>query len=177
MYRSTSAAANASITPGAARAAVRSTACTVPWARSLRTTVTWTIPGRLMSAHVLALAREQPGILDPHDRPPDRASGGRRHQRVAHDRIPVVIASTIPLYPVQRQRLPAIASLTSSRVGVGLFCKSAYPVIRNPGVQNPHCSAWDSANARWSGWSSSEDPSPSTVVSCTPVCLDGEHQA
>ena len=42
-------------------------------------------------------------------------------------------------YPVQRQRFPAIASVASSRVGLGFSSRNAAMVVTNPGVQNPHC--------------------------------------
>ena len=44
-------------------------------------------------------------------------------------------ASRIFVYPVQRQRLPASASLISCRVGVGESARSAWAVRRIPGVQ------------------------------------------
>src|SRR5204863_5386837 len=48
-------------------------------------------------------------------------------------------ASTIFTKPVQRQRLPEIASLISSRVGEGFSARKATEVITKPGVQYPHC--------------------------------------
>src|SRR5216117_313321 len=44
-------------------------------------------------------------------------------------------ASRIFVYPVQRQRLPASASLISWRVGLGRSARSAWAVSRMPGVQ------------------------------------------
>ncbi len=45
------------------------------------------------------------------------------------------IASKICTYPVQRHRLPEMASRMRSRLGLGSFASSALAVIRIPGVQ------------------------------------------
>src|SRR5712692_6465954 len=44
-------------------------------------------------------------------------------------------ASRIFMYPVHRHRLPASATLISSRVGVGMSTRRASAVRRMPGVQ------------------------------------------
>ena len=54
-------------------------------------------------------------------------------------------------YPVQRQRLPEIASLASASVGSGFSRRYAVMVVRKPGVQNPHCSPWHSMKACCTG--------------------------
>ena len=77
-------------------------------------------------------------------------------------------------YPVHRHRLPAIISTASSRVGAGLAARHAVTVVRKPGVQKPHCSAWHSWNAcctgeRPDGRPASGSPAnPSTVVTRCP---------
>jgi hypothetical protein len=44
-----------------------------------------------------------------------------------------------------------MASRASSRVGVGWSRRYAATVVTNPGVQNPHCSAWHSWKACCTG--------------------------
>ena len=64
-----------------------------------------------------------------------------RELAVLHTRAPLMrraansTASRILVYPVHRQRLPARATRTSSRVGVGFSARSASAVRRMPGVQ------------------------------------------
>ena len=60
-------------------------------------------------------------------------------------------ASTIPGYPVHRQRLPASASRISSLAAPAWSRTKGSSDIRKPAVQNPHCSACFSWNARCSG--------------------------
>jgi len=73
-------------------------------------------------------------------------------------------------YPVQRQRLPEIASRASASVGSWFSSRYAVMVVRKPGVQNPHCSPWHSMKACCTGLivdapvPSTEPASPSTVV-------------
>ena len=56
-------------------------------------------------------------------------------------------------------------SRASSWVGSGFSASAAVIVVRNPGVQNPHCNPWQSANACCTGDSvPSGSVSPSTVV-------------
>ena len=76
-------------------------------------------------------------------------------------------------------------SSTSSSVSsaeLSRFSSPAAIVIRKPGVQNPHCSAWHSRKASCTGCSTcppwwSSRARPSTVVTDAPVDLDGEQQA
>src|SRR5579863_1457956 len=49
------------------------------------------------------------------------------------------IASYIWLYPVQRQRLLLRAARTSASDGSAFSASSDFTVMRNPGVQYPHC--------------------------------------
>src|SRR5205085_3538620 len=72
----------------------------------------------------------------------------------------VWIARSIFGYVPQRQRLPAIACLISSSLGLALAASSADAVTICPGVQKPHCVASASTNASTSGCSRS----PSIVV-------------
>ena len=46
-----------------------------------------------------------------------------------------------------------------------------------PGVQKPHCSAWLSRNASWTGCSVPSRDRPSTVDNVAAVGLHGEHGA
>ncbi len=75
-------------------------------------------------------------------------------------------------YPVHRQTWPEIASRTSASVGSGLASSSQRAVIIIPGVQKPHWSPWQAANASWTG---SRAPlpaaSPSTVVTRWPSAI------
>ncbi len=58
-----------------------------------------------------------------------------------------------------------MASVISLSDGSGWSARNAVIVVRNPGVQNPHCSAWHSMKACCTGDSSPPGPaSPSTVV-------------
>ena len=62
--------------------------------------------------------------------------------------------------------------LACSRVGAGFSASAAVIVVRKPGVQNPHCSAWHSAKARCTGESvPSGSAKPSTVVIDSPSML------
>ena len=71
---------------------------------------------------------------------------------LAHGAPPAAItASMMERYPVQRQRLPASASLTSSSVGWGLSRSSSVAVRITPGAQNPH---WNASWAMHDSWSS-----------------------
>ena len=49
------------------------------------------------------------------------------------------LAAGDTLSPVQRHRFPAIISRASSSLGSGFSRNPAVIVVRNPGVQNPHC--------------------------------------
>ena len=49
--------------------------------------------------------------------------------------------SMIFLYPVQRQTLPRMATLTWSSVGSGTLWTRAAPAMTMPGMQKPHCTA------------------------------------
>ena len=64
-----------------------------------------------------------------------------------------ITASTMGLYPVQRQTLPCRVnhSLTSSRVGSGLRIRSPLADMMNPGEQKPHCTLAYVMNARCNG--------------------------
>jgi hypothetical protein len=74
-------------------------------------------------------------------------------------------------YPVQRQTWPDIASRTSAGVGSGLLSSSHRAVIIMPGVQKPHCSPWQTANASWTGSSARPAARPSTVVTRRPSAM------
>ena len=75
-------------------------------------------------------------------------------------------------YPVHRQRFPPIISLACSSSGSGVARSPAVMVTRKPGVQNPHCRPWQSANACCTGDSvPSGSVSPSTVVISAPSAL------
>ena len=74
-------------------------------------------------------------------------------------------------YPVQRHTWPEMASRTSASVGSGLRSSSQRAVIIMPGVQNPHCSPWHSANATWTGSRTVPRISPSTVVTRRPSAM------
>src|SRR6266545_2819606 len=64
---------------------------------------------------------------------------------------------------------PAIASRTSSSVGLGFCCSSSSALMSMPGVQNPHCRPWLSQNACWRGCRlPSGAASPSTVRTSAP---------
>src|SRR3990167_4061740 len=97
--------------------------------------------GQLQVIREASLAREEGQILPPFDTDAeDRPAHGARSWRswATTSRT----AATIPLYPVQRQRLPASASRIScsSRISGRVFSRSTID-IRSPGVQNPHWSA------------------------------------
>ena len=74
-------------------------------------------------------------------------------------------------YPVHRHTCPDIASRTSASLGSGLRSSSQRAVIIIPGVQNPHCSPWHSANATWTGSRTVPRISPSTVVTRRPSAM------
>ncbi len=57
-----------------------------------------------------------------------------------------------------------MASRASSSDGSGLSSMNAAIVVRNPGVQKPHCRPWHSRNACCTGCMSAGVPRPSTVV-------------
>ena len=75
------------------------------------------------------------------------------------------IASTIFPYPVQRHRLPAIASRIAASVGAvpGPESRNARPAMSIPGVQIPHWTPPVARKAAWIGSSCPSDASPSTV--------------
>jgi hypothetical protein len=74
-------------------------------------------------------------------------------------------------YPVHRQTCPEIASRTSASVGSGLPSSSHRAVIIMPGVQKPHCSPWQAANASWTGSSRLRLARPSTVATRRPSAM------
>src|SRR5262249_35591247 len=78
------------------------------------------------------------------------------------------IASKILIYPVQRHKFPAIASLISSRVGCGLESSRERAEISMPGVQTPHCAAPHSRNACCNGSRRPFSARPSTVSTLAP---------
>src|SRR6185436_1126938 len=78
------------------------------------------------------------------------------------------MASMIFVYPVQRQRLPAIASRMFSSVALAPESRNAWPAISIPGVQIPHCAPPVSRNACWSAPRVSSGASPSTVRTDAP---------
>uniref|UniRef100_A0A0A9DLI7 Uncharacterized protein n=1 Tax=Arundo donax TaxID=35708 RepID=A0A0A9DLI7_ARUDO len=82
-------------------------------------------------------------------------------------------------YPVQRQRFPDIARSTSAAVslenpsgGSGLPrspasapASEAARDMHTPGVQKPHCEAWNPARRACTAWNPARPlPSPSVVV-------------
>src|SRR5690606_4896982 len=79
-----------------------------------------------------------------------------------------LIASTMFIYPVQRQRFPLISQRISSSVGVGFLSNSAAPTSIIPGVQNPHCKPWCSLKATWMGCRFPFWRKPSTVLISEP---------
>ena len=78
------------------------------------------------------------------------------------------MASMIRAYPVQRHRLPLMASTISSREGEGFSCRRAVADMMKPGVQKPHWSAARSTKACCTLVSCPSFASPSTVVMCMP---------
>ena len=74
-------------------------------------------------------------------------------------------------YPVHRQTCPEMASLTSAGDGSGLWSSSQRAVMIMPGVQNPHCSPWQSAKACCTGSSAPPRAMPSTVVTRRPSAI------
>ena len=89
-------------------------------------------------------------------------------RRRDHDAAAARTDSTIPWYPVQRQRFPRSACRISSSLGDPLRESRSAAVRMMPGVQKPHCSPWCSTNARCSGCSSPSDARPSMVVISRP---------
>ena len=81
-------------------------------------------------------------------------------------------ASTIFLYPVQRQTFPRSACLISGRVGLEFRSSKAFALRSMPGVQNPHWMAPLSTKARCSGCGSWNVPMPSMVLICRPSIWD-----
>src|SRR5918992_1188972 len=77
-------------------------------------------------------------------------------------------ASRIFSYPVQRQRLPASASLISASVGRGLRSSRSWVATTSPGVQNPHCTPPASTKASCTGCKSLPSAMPSTVTTSRP---------
>src|SRR5215208_2552414 len=71
-------------------------------------------------------------------------------------------------YPVQRQRLPEMASRISRSVGLGFLSRNSVPVMIMPGVQNPHCSPCSWRNPSCTGVSSVPLQIPSMVVTSCP---------
>jgi hypothetical protein len=74
-------------------------------------------------------------------------------------------------YPVQRQTWPDIASRTSAGDGSGLLSSSQRAVMIMPGVQKPHCSPWQAANASCTGSRTPPRARPSTVVTRRPSAI------
>ena len=77
-------------------------------------------------------------------------------------------ASMMLRYPVQRQSTPDSSAGRSSRCTSGSCSSRSYELIRNPGVQKPHCRPWLRPNDSCKGCRSSGRPRPSTVVICAP---------
>src|SRR5690606_41727318 len=71
-------------------------------------------------------------------------------------------------YPVHRHRFADIRSRTSCSVGVGFSVSNSWAIIKNPGVQNPHCNAWFSENAFCKACRSSPSARLSTVCTSQP---------
>src|SRR5438552_11103242 len=78
-------------------------------------------------------------------------------------------AATMFLYPVQRHRLPEMASRICASDGSGHSRRKQVSVIRKPGVQKPHWSPWCSWNACCKGFSVSPSARPSTVSTWRPL--------
>src|SRR5262249_40138054 len=98
-----------------------------------------------------------------HRGPPQRAAAPAGPREAASR-----TASTMPWYPVHRQRLAEIDSRTSCSFGDGVVRSSSWAIISIPGVQNPHWSPWASRKASCSGLSRPPSLRPSTVVSSAP---------
>ena len=133
----------------------------------------------------------QPGLADfrfgggGHRTPPAvsafAASVGRRRRRsVAPPRSRCAAsctALTMFWYPVQRHRLPSRPCRTVSSSGSGSSASRSSVCMIMPGVQKPHCNAWLSRNASWTGCSV---PSPGQALDGEDVAavgLHGEHRA
>ena len=63
----------------------------------------------------------------------------------------VLTALTMFWYPVQRQRLPSRPSRIACSSGSGCSRSRSIDAMIIPGVQNPHCNAWDSWKAACMG--------------------------
>jgi hypothetical protein len=74
-------------------------------------------------------------------------------------------------YPVQRQTWPDIASRTCSSDGSGWWSSSQRAVMIMPGVQKPHCSPWQAANAACTGSRTVPRARPSMVVTRCPSAM------
>src|SRR5215207_63661 len=81
------------------------------------------------------------------------------------------IARTMFSYPVQRHRLPEIASRISASDGSGLASRSQRAVNIIPGVQKPHCKPCSVMNPCWMGSSSPPCSKPSTVKTSCPLAI------
>ena len=123
-------------TPGSRAARLVSMLTIRAWACGLRLILACSMPGRRMSPVYLAapVAFSMPSTL-----------GSRLPTMVVGSDMPLSYAcatdstaSTIFAYPVHRHRLPAMASRTSSSVGLGFSSSSAFAASTMPGVQKPH---------------------------------------
>src|SRR6266850_2007657 len=74
-------------------------------------------------------------------------------------------------YPVHRQVFPAMALRICCSVGLLLLFSRCTVESSSPGVQNPHCSPWHSANACWTGCNSPFLERPSTVMISPPSAI------
>jgi hypothetical protein len=74
-------------------------------------------------------------------------------------------------YPVHRQTWPDIASRTSAGDGSGFWSSSQRAVMIMPGVQKPHWSPWQAANASCTGSRTAPRARPSTVVTRRPSAI------
>src|SRR5689334_17205048 len=87
----------------------------------------------MLVVHIGAPAAQQPQVLDPLDGLADHFWYALRASYTA---------STIGMYPVQRQRLPESTSRMRALSASGSSLRSACAVVSMPGVQKPHCKAW-----------------------------------
>src|SRR5579871_1751815 len=97
----------------------------------------------------------------------DASADGHGHRAPPAMRL---TARTMSWYPVHLQMFPLMASRTWADVGFGFSASNAVSVMRNPGVQKPHCTAPESMKACCNGLSSPADgASPSTVRTSRPA--------
>src|SRR5438045_2567607 len=125
---------------------------------SLRPTHGWTLPFPLP-----LLDLEFPLCAMDHLAPAARAD-----VRLLSLRDAVRTALTMCSYPVQRHRLPLMASRISVSLGLAFRASRSCEHMIIPGVQKPHCRPCSSPSPSWISCSLSPAASPSMVVSFFP---------